>query len=121
MNFTYAWEIIDKFNWRFLPNIFPNTYIHKFAKHDDYHLIKIKDTYYDVQINEAKKILPNNEKMTTDNIKNKIITNIVNNFKEGTEYTINDGIVFFKAFEWYFKIKIVKKSKDFDLSKITCR
>ena len=33
--------------------------------------IKELSSLKDEQINEAKKILPNNEKMTTDNIKNK--------------------------------------------------
>lgn len=121
INFTYAWEVISKFEWKFLPKIFPNTYIHKFGMHEDYHLVKIKDTYYDIQITEAKTILPNNDKMTTDNIKNKIILNIIKNFKEETQYTINNGVIFFKAYNWAFKVKIVKKSKDFDLSKITCR
>jgi len=120
-NIIYPWEVINKFEWRFLPKVFPNNFIHKFAMYDEYNLIKIGNSYYDVQTTKATALLPDNGVMTRDKDKNDIIKQIVENFSEKTQYTINNGVISFKALNWYFKIKIVKKLSSFNPDLITCK
>ena len=120
-NFTYAWEVINKFEWRFLPKIFPNNFIHKFAMHDEYNLVKIDNSYYDIQTTKATSLLPDNGVMTRDKNKNDIIKHITESFSDKVEYTINNGIISFKTLGWCFKVKVVKKLASFNPDLITCR
>ena len=120
MKFDYSWEVVNKFNWKFLPMAFPKTFLHKFAKEGEYHLIHIKDTYYDIQVSESKTMPEDNGVYTSDVYKNKIYDNIIKNFNSNAVYTMNSGILYFNYQDWFFKIKIVKKLKNFNPDEIHC-
>ena len=70
----YFWEYDYKFG-EFLKKIFPNTYKRKYsmAGNGIYNLILINDKIYEVKFSETKAMLEDNNKLTTDALKNKII------------------------------------------------
>ena len=117
----YPWEVINKFNWVYLPTIFKGNFIRKFAMDGAYSLVKINNTYYDVQISKTTNLLPHNNILTTDINKNTILKTIVENFTQNAKYSINNGVLTFKAMDWYFKIKIVKKMGNFNPDLISCK
>lgn len=117
----YPWEVINKFNWVYLPSIFKDNFMRKFAMDGAYSLVKIDNTYYDIQMSKTTSLLPHNNILTTDVNKNTILNTIVENFTPNAKYSINSGVLTFKAADWYFKIKIVKKMGNFNPDLITCR
>lgn len=110
----YAWEVINKFEWQFLPKVFGDKFQKKFAFDGEYNLIKIDNTWFEVQVKKATQLEPDNKIMTRDNVKNGIIQTILDNFKNKEDVTLNDGVIYFKAYDWFYKIKIVKKLKSFN-------
>lgn len=104
----YFWEYDYKFG-AFLQKIFPNTYKRKYSMTGNgiYNLVVIQDKVYDVKFSETKETLGNNDILTTDVVKNKIIENICKNLK--SEYSINNGKITFKMGKWIAKVEIVKK------------
>ncbi len=117
----YPWEVINKFNWVYLPSIFKDNFMRKFAMDGAYSLVKIDNTYYDIQMSKTTSLLPHNNILTTDVNKNTILNTIVENFTPNAKYSINSGVLTFKAADWYFKIKIVKKMGNFNPDLITCK
>ena len=55
--------------------------------------------------------MTDNNQLTKDALKNKIIQNIINNFKEGTKLTVNNGKVTFKLGNFIAKVEVIKKLK----------
>ena len=106
----YFWEYDYKFG-EFLKKIFPNTYKRKYsmAGNGIYNLILINDKIYEVKFSETKAMLEDNNKLTTDALKNKIINNIINNFKEGTIYAVNNGKLTFQLGKFIAKVEVIKK------------
>lgn len=117
----YPWEVINKFNWVYLPSIFKDNFMRKFAMDGAYSLVKIGNTYYDIQMSKTTSLLPHNNILTTDINKNTILNTIIENFTPNAKYSINSGVLTFKAADWYFKIKIVKKMGNFNPDLITCK
>ena len=117
----YPWEVVNKFNWVYLPSIFKDNFMRKFAMDGAYSLVKIDNTYYDIQMSKTTSLLPHNNILTTDVNKNTILNTIVENFTPNAKYSINSGVLTFKAADWYFKIKIVKKMGNFNPDLITCK
>ena len=107
----YFWEYEYKFG-QFLKKYFPNTYQRKYSLTGNgiYNLIKVNGKIYEVKFSKTTLMLEDNNLLTTDQLKNKIITNIVNNLKN--EYTINNGKVTFKLGQFIAKIVIIKKMKE---------
>ena len=56
-------------------------------------------------------MLEDNGTLTTDKLKNKIIQNILNNFKEGTKVSVNNGKITFELGQFIAKVEIIKKVK----------
>lgn len=106
----YFWEYDYKFG-EFLKKIFPNTYKRKYSMDGNgiYNLILIQDKVYEVKFSQANSMLVDNEKLTTDKVKNKIIENIYSNLKN--KYTINNSKITFKLGNYVAKVEIVKKMK----------
>ena len=102
----YFWEYDYKFG-EFLKKIFPNTYKRKYsmAGNGIYNLILVNDKIYEVKFSETKAMLEDNNKLTTDALKNKII----NNFKEGTIYAVNNGKLTFQLGKFIAKVEVIKK------------
>ena len=107
----YFWEYEYKFG-QFLKKYFPNTYQRKYSLTGNgiYNLIKVNGKIYEVKFSKTTLMLEDNNLLTTDQLKNKIITNIVNNLKN--EYTINNGKVTFKLGQFIAKVEIIKKMKE---------
>lgn len=116
----YPWEVITKFEWHFLPRIFPNNFQRKFSKEGAFNLITLNNAYYEIQISKTTSMLSNNGVLTTDCGKNEIIDNICQGFKEKANLAVNNGIIYFKALDWFFKIKVVKKLKSFNPNNLRC-
>lgn len=106
----YFWEYEYKFG-QFLKRIFPNTYQRKYSLTGNgiYNLILVNGKVYEVKFSQTTRKLIDNDKMTTDQLKNKIINNILSNLKN--EYTINNGKVTFKLDKFIAKIEVVRKIK----------
>lgn len=106
----YFWEYQGKFS-SFLQQNFPKTYKRKFSMTGEgiYNLILINDKIYDIKLTETKNMLEDNNKLTTDALKNKIINHILNNLK--SDYTVNNGKITFHLGNFIAKIEIVKKMK----------
>lgn len=106
----YFWEYEYKFG-EFLKKIFPNTYKRKFSMTGNgiYNLIIIQDKIYEVKFSQTTKLIEDNNVLTKDKIKNKIIENITNNLKNN--YTVNNGKITFKLGKFIAKIEIIKKLK----------
>lgn len=106
----YFWEYEYKFG-EFLKKIFPNTYKRKFSMTGNgiYNLIIIQDKIYEVKFLQTTKLIEDNNVLTKDKIKNKIIENITNNLKNN--YTVNNGKITFKLGKFIAKIEIIKKLK----------
>ena len=102
----YFWEYEYKFG-EFLKKIFPNTYKRKFSMTGNgiYNLIIIQE----VKFSQTTKLIEDNNVLTKDKIKNKIIENITNNLKNN--YTVNNGKITFKLGKFIAKIEIIKKLK----------
>ena len=73
----YFWEYEYKFG-EFLQKIFPNTYKRKYSMTGNgiYNLIIVNDKVYEVKLSQATSMLEDNNKLTTDSLKNKIINSI---------------------------------------------
>lgn len=111
----YPWEVINKMNWRFFPTIFPKTFLHKFSPDGEYNLVHVNNTYYDLQIKEVKKLPEGNEVLTKNKIKNKILTHILEEFQKRNKIIVlYNGELYFSALEWFFKITIIEKNKNFN-------
>ncbi len=108
----YFWEYDYKFG-EFLKKYFPNTYQRKYSMTGNgiYNLITVNDKVYEIKFTEAKALLEDNNLLTTDSLKNKIIQNIINNFKEGTILTVNNGKITFKLGKFIAKVEVIKKLK----------
>lgn len=108
----YFWEYDYKFS-EFLKKYFPNTYQRKYSMTGNgiYNLITVNDKVYEIKFTEAKALLEDNNLLTTDSLKNKIIQNIINNFKEGTILTVNNGKITFKLGKFIAKVEVIKKLK----------
>lgn len=106
----YFWEYNYKFG-EFLQRIFPNTYKRKYsmAGNGIFNLILVNDKIYEVKFSETKTMLEDNNKLTTDALKNKIINNIINNFKNETIYTVNNGKLTFQLGKFIAKVEVIKK------------
>ena len=108
----YFWEYEYPFA-EFLKRIFPNTYKRKYSLTGNgiYDLILVNDKIYHIKLIEAKTMLVDNGLLTTDKLKNKIIQNIIDNFKEGKEITVNNGKITFKLGQFIAKVEVIKKVK----------
>lgn len=108
----YFWEYQGKFA-KFLQEKFPNTFKRKYSMTGNgiYNLIIIRNKIYEIKLTETTKMLEDNGKLTTDELKNKIIQNIINNFKENTKYTVNNGKITFKLGKYIAKVEVIKKLK----------
>lgn len=108
----YFWEYDYKFG-EFLKKIFPNTYQRKYSMTGNgiYNLILVNDKIYEIKFSETKSFLTDNNQLTKDALKNKIIQNIIDNFKEGTKLTVNNGKVTFKLGNFIAKVEVIKKLK----------
>ena len=108
----YFWEYEYKFG-EFLQKIFPNTYKRKYSMTGNgiYNLIIVNEKVYEVKLSQTTSMLEDNNKLTTDNLKNKIIQNIINNLNEDTKYTVNNGKVTFKLGKFVAKVEVIKKVK----------
>ena len=104
----YFWEYDYKFG-QFLKKFFPNTYQRKYSLTGNgiYNLIRVNGKIYDVQLSNPSKLLEDNGQMTTDELKNKIINNIVKNMRN--KCNINKGEIYFKLDQFNAKIKVVRK------------
>lgn len=108
----YFWEYEYPFA-EFLKRIFPNTYKRKYSLTGNgiYDLILVNNKIYHIKLSEAKIMLVDNGLLTTDKLKNKIIQNIIDNFKEGKEVTVNNGKITFKLGQFIAKVEVIKKVK----------
>ena len=108
----YSWEAVRKFEQKLI-EWFPKTYKRKYSLTGNgiYNLIFIQDKVYEIKVTETKKMLEDNNKLTTDKMKNKIIENIYNHFKEDSDYTINNGKITLRISKWIIKIEVIKKLK----------
>lgn len=106
----YFWEYQYPFG-EFLNKIFPNTYKRKYSMTGNgiYNLVLVQDKIYEIKMNEVKSLLADNNLLTTDKLKNKIIDNICNNLK--SNYTINNGKITFKLGNFIAKVEVIKKLK----------
>ena len=106
----YFWEYDYKFG-EFLKKIFPNTYKRKYSMTGNgiYNLILVNDKIYEVKLSQTNSMLIDNNLLTTDKMKNKIIENIIDNLK--SNYTINNGKVTFKLGKFIAKVEVIKKVK----------
>lgn len=106
----YFWEYQYPFG-EFLNKIFPNTYKRKYSMTGNgiYNLILVQDKIYEVKMSEVKSLLVDNNLLTTDKLKNKIINNICDNLK--SNYTVNNGKITFKLGNFIAKVEVIKKLK----------
>ena len=106
----YFWEYDYKFG-EFLKKIFPNTYKRKYSMTGNgiYNLVIVKDKIYEVKLSQTTRLLEDNQIMTRDELKNKVIDNITKNLKGN--YTINNGKITFKLGKFIAKVEIIKKLK----------
>lgn len=106
----YFWEYDYKFG-EFLKKIFPNTYKRKYSMTGNgiYNLILVNDKIYEVKLSQTNSMLVDNNLLTTDKMKNKIIENIIDNLK--SNYTVNNGKVTFKLGKFIAKVEVIKKVK----------
>lgn len=106
----YFWEYDYKFG-EFLKKIFPNTYKRKYSMTGSgiYNLILVNDKIYEVKLSQTNSMLIDNNLLTTDKMKNKIIENIIDNLK--SNYTVNNGKVTFKLGKFIAKVEVIKKVK----------
>lgn len=106
----YFWEYDYKFG-QFLQKIFPNTYKRKYSMSGNgiYNLILVQDKIYEVKLSQTASMVSNNDMLTTDKLKNKIIQNIVDNLKN--QPNINNGKLTFKLGNFTAKVEVVKKMK----------
>ena len=72
-------------------------------------MILIGDKVYEVKFSQTTNMLENNNKMTTDIVKNKIINHICQNLKNN--YSLNNGKITFKLNNWIAKVEVIKKTK----------
>ena len=84
---------------------------HPQALRQVYDLILVQDKIYQVKLTHTTKMLEDNGTLTTDKLKNKIIQNILNNFKEGTKVSVNNGKITFELGQFIAKVEIIKKVK----------
>lgn len=108
----YFWEYEYPFA-EYLKKIFPKTYKRKYSLTGNgiYDLILVQDKIYQVKLTHTTKMLEDNGTLTTDKLKNKIIQNILNNFKEGTKVSVNNGKITFELGQFIAKVEIIKKVK----------
>jgi hypothetical protein len=108
----YGWEAVRQFE-RELATWFPKTYERKYSLTGNgiYNLILVNNKVYEIKVAETKKMLENNQKLTTDLMKNKILNNILNNLKENINYTVNNGKITLRVDKWIIKIEVIKKIK----------
>ena len=108
----YFWEYEYPFT-EFIKKIFPKTYKRKYSLTGNgiYDLVIVNDKIYHIKLSEAKTMLVDNGLLTTDKLKNKIIQNILNNFKEGTKVSVNNGKITFELGQFIAKVEIIKKVK----------
>lgn len=106
----YFWEYQYPFG-EFLNKIFPNTYKRKYSMTGNgiYNLVLVQDKIYEIKMSEVKSLLIDNNLLTTDKLKNKIINNICDNLK--SNYTINNGKITFKLGNFIAKVEVIKKLK----------
>ena len=106
----YFWEYDYKFG-EFLKKIFPNTYKRTYSMTGNgiYNLILVNDKIYEVKLSQTNSMLVDNNLLTTDKMKNKIIENIIDNLK--SNYTVNNGKVTFKLGKFIAKVEVIKKVK----------
>lgn len=106
----YFWEYQYPFG-EFLNKIFPNTYKRKYSMTGNgiYNLVLVHDKIYEVKMSEVKSLLVDNNLLTTDKLKNKIINNICDNLK--SNYTVNNGKITFKLGNFIAKVEVIKKLK----------
>ena len=74
-----------------------------------YNLILVNDKIYEVKLSQTNSMLVDNNLLTTDKMKNKIIENIIDNLK--SNYTVNNGKVTFKLGKFIAKVEVIKKVK----------
>lgn len=106
----YFWEYQYPFG-EFLNKIFPNTYKRKYSMTGNgiYNLVLVQDKIYEVKMSEVKNLLVDNNLLTTDKLKNKIINNICDNLK--SNYTVNNGKITFKLGNFIAKVEVINKLK----------
>lgn len=107
----YFWEYEYPFA-QFLKKIFPNTYKRKYSMTGNgiYELVIVGDKIYEIKFSQAKTMLADNNMLTTDKLKNKIIQNMLDNFTN-TNLTVNNGKITFKLDKYIAKIEVIKKTK----------
>ena len=106
----YFWEYDYKFG-KFLEKIFPNTYKRKYSMTGNgiYNLVLVQNKIYEIKLSQTTSMLADNNLLTNDKMKNKIIENIISNLKNN--YTVNSGKITFKLGNFIAKIEVVKKMR----------
>lgn len=108
----YGWEAVRIFEQQ-LNKWFPKTYKRKYSLTGNgiFNLILINDKIYEIKVTEARKMLDDNNKLTTDKLKNKIIENIYTHFTDEAKYTMNNGKITLQIERYIIKIEVIKKMK----------
>lgn len=112
--YEYFWETSYPFAM-YLKKLFPNEYKRKYSLDGNgiYNLLYIDNKIYEVKYTETKALLNPNDKVATDANKKMIIDTIVNNFNNGTKYSITDGkFVTFPIAQFFAKLEIIKKMRE---------
>jgi hypothetical protein len=106
----YFWELEYPFA-KFLTKNFPNTFKRKYSMTGNgiYNLVIVGDKFYEVKFSKTTSMLADNNLLTTDKIKNKIIENICDNLK--SDYTVNNGKITMRIGQFIAKVEVVKKMK----------
>jgi hypothetical protein len=112
--YEYFWETHYPFAM-YLKKIFPNEYKRKYSLEGNgiYNLLYIGKNIYEIKYTETKNMATGNAKVATDANKQMIIDTIVNNFNNGTKYSITDGkFITFPIAQFFAKLEIIKKMRE---------
>ena len=112
--YEYFWETQYPFAM-FLKRIFSNEYKRKYSLEGNgiYNLLYIGKNIYEIKYTETKNMAAGNAKTATDANKQMIIDTIVNNFNNGTKYSITDGkFITFPIAQFFAKLEIIKKMRE---------
>lgn len=112
----YFWEFEYTFG-EFIKELYNDKYKRKYSLGGNgiYNLLYLSNKIYELKFTQAKTMLINDNKRTTDNNKNDIIETLITAFdNKNIEYTVNSGkYITFKIQNNYIaKIEIIKKLKE---------
>lgn len=110
----YFWEYDYPFLNEFLKDIFGDECKRKYSLIGDgiFNLVYKDGKIYHLKLTQAKTMLVNDNKITTDKTKNEIVKAILDNL-DNTEVSTNNGkYITFKLGNYIAKIEIIKKMKE---------